>query len=653
MAIPAGRSRAAGTRTSNRCWNSGRRAVDCHLERWPIPLAAAQRCGGAFRARPATLGRPGLARARAPSRAECDGRLWSAASAAWPTWSRPATACAVDPRCRARGRRWPVRGVPCWSTHRAGWRQTRRRARCVWRRRHACSTASATVATRPSLGARRVRAPYEDHEGTWSAASAAGCRARPPRPVCRPSLAVPEPRLRRRQCRSRRDFVWSVLEDRRHNLWVGSEAGLDVLDAARALAARAAGRRHGPERYGPAGRSRRAPLAGWLDRPGGLDGDTCAAWRSTAIRPGRCRLHRAWRELRPAPGARLVPEQRTDGALLPDGVGAGPLPGNACWRSSTAHGVRPRPQFDGTILSGRCARGLCHYRAHGGSSRASPGAARTKPTVCRGTVYSPAAGTDGGLWLGHGGGSGARRLDDGSVRVHVHDADDNRSATSSAPGAVASGRDGHLYFGAAGGFPWPPSTRAVCTRRRRRVPVHIAAFSLDQFELAPGTPPPTTSMRPFLRPPAAPHARRPRLRFSPYRARVRPPARLLICTSPGRAGCGLDPVRQPAPGRYTGIARATTAWRRVRGPGRTWSEAQTLLELQVQPLLWATAPFRLRLGAAAPRADPGWPIAGAPGARWRGDRWLSRRRWRTQALEAQKAALADTAQALRDANLRL
>jgi diguanylate cyclase (GGDEF)-like protein len=92
---------------------------------------------------------------------------------------------------------------------------------------------------------------------------------------------------------------------------------------------------------------------------------------------------------------------------------------------------------------------------------------------------------------------------------------------------------------------------------------------------------------------------------------------------------------------------------RVRGPGQEWSEPQTLLELSIAPAFWRTSTFRLCVVLAA--------LVGAWGLyRWRLGALARRSLWleaevaqRTMDLEAQKAALASSAQALRDANARL
>jgi len=505
-----------------------------------------------------------------------------------------------------------------------------------------------------SLAQGRVRALYEDHEGTLWVGSVGGglqsvaASARLPAQAWRFqshdfAAANADPR---------RDFVWSVLEDRRHNLWVGSEAGLDVLDAARAHW------RHVPldAAMGPNVRALLEDREGrlWLGGSTGLavlDGDTL---RRVAIDSDP-----AWQV-----------QDRTVQALAEDSLGrvwVGSVGGLQLldrdglvlrrFRDDTAP-VRPQgsvyallAQFDGTMWVGG-ARGLCRTDARtadvAGFSWRCQDEADGLP---RRTVYSLAAGTDGGLWLGTVAGLVRVGPDDGSVRVH--DADDGLIGDEFAPGAVASGRDGHLYFGAAGGFlafdprslHAPPPPRAV----------HIAAFSLDQFELAPGTSPPTQLDAAF------PYARR--LRLTPedrafgFRLTAlefdRPRDLVYAYRLAGQDAAWIQ-AGSPPQISYTGIAPGHYRLEaRVRGPGRTWSEAQTLLELQVQPPLWATAPFRLAvvlLLLVLTWLAYRWRL----GALARRGRWLEAEvAQRTQALEAQKAALADTAQALRDANLRL
>lgn len=506
-----------------------------------------------------------------------------------------------------------------------------------------------------SLAQGRVRALAEDHTGTlWVGSVGGGLQsvdavARMAGEVWHfverdPAQTNPNPRRR---------YVWSILEDRSQRLWMGSEAGLDVLDATRQQW------RHVPVE-GAIGANVRALLEDthgklWVGSSTGL-----AILEGSEVRRVPFDTDEQW-------GV----QDRSVQALAQDGQGriwvgsVGGLhvlddSGKVLRRFRSTAGVDgPQGsvfallvQLDGSVWVGG-SRGLCRTDARAEMAVLQWRCLDDHSLLPRRTVYSLAAGNDGGIWLGTV--AGLVRVDPTDLSIRLHIADDGMIGDEFAPGAVAAGRDGHLYFGAAGGFLGfdPRRLRAAAEPEK----VRIAEFTLDNEPLAPDS---RESGGGRLAT-AFPYAQELALgyydRVFGFRLSALDFDRPDQLTYSYRL-VGLDPdwltAASPPQVSYTGVPPGDYHLQaRVRGPGQEWSAPQTLLHLSVAPALWQTPTFRLcaiLLGLLLAWVLYRWRL----GALARRSAWLEAEvRQRTQALEKQKSELANTAQALRDANARL
>lgn len=522
-----------------------------------------------------------------------------------------------------------------------------------------------------SLTSERVRALLLDHAGDlW--VGAFGSNLQRARTGQRPAMgpwSFETVRSPARAGNSGATRIWSLLEDRSGRLWVGHEAGLDRLDRARLdwslfdMGSSPPGAASGPLPVTAAAIPSGAVRALLEDRAGQIwvgtstglavigtdDGVRHVPMPSTASDSVYARRVQSLAE--DAQGRIWVGSSDGLKLLIEQSQWLPPLAGAAALPAGPVYNIR-FPADGSAWLAG--AFGICRSAHSAGVEEISWQCLQPREGGPAGAAYSLQPDQQGAMWAGTG--HGLARVDllqtggaTARLAALMHFEADGLVGDEYLPNARAGGPDGQLYFGSENGLVVfdPNQLRAPAQMHE----VVLSAIELGNRVIAPGS---ADASGRVLLPQAPAYLDRLVLshidRLFVFRFSVlefdRPAAIEFAYQLQG-----FDPGWVEAGGRalasYTNVPPGEYQLRaRARDRLGTWGPPRQLLDVRIDPPFWATWWFRGTLLLAT--------VLSAWLAYWLRIRQLRLRQVQLERrVEERTQELAQSAQALQDANLRL